>query len=102
MPESLFFTATAEDFKKIPGSPVAYWVSENIYNIFSSNLIFKNISKGSTGLQTSNSSIFIRLWHEISTKKLHYEWKLFAKGEDLENGMEMLSMSSDGENMLNL
>lgn len=75
-----FFTATAEDFKKIPGSPVAYWVSENIYNIFSSNLIFKNISKGSTGLQTSNSSIFIRLWHEISTKKLHYEWKLFAKG----------------------
>lgn len=25
-----FFQASAEDFKKIPGSPVAYWVSERI------------------------------------------------------------------------
>ena len=29
-----FFRASAEDFKKIPGSPVAYWARKALFNDF--------------------------------------------------------------------
>ena len=32
--EKYFFRASAEDFKKIPGSPIAYWMSSGTRNIF--------------------------------------------------------------------
>ena len=31
---SIRFETSAENFSKIPGSPVAYWVSEAAYNVF--------------------------------------------------------------------
>lgn len=34
MNKTNFFRASAEDFKRIPGSPVAYWVSDNIRKAF--------------------------------------------------------------------
>jgi len=37
--EKYFFRASAEDFKKIPGSPIAYWVSENMTSTFSEPLL---------------------------------------------------------------
>ena len=33
-PSNYFFRASAADFKKIPGSPIAYWVSERVREIF--------------------------------------------------------------------
>ena len=32
--EKHFYRASAADFNKIPGSPIAYWVSQNLFNIF--------------------------------------------------------------------
>lgn len=61
-------TATAEAFKKIPGSPVAYWVSTNFLNIFK-RLAVKSISIVKEGLKTGNNDRFIRKWFEVSIKK---------------------------------
>ncbi|MFL4281106.1 BREX-1 system adenine-specific DNA-methyltransferase PglX, partial [Escherichia coli] len=44
-----------DDFKKIPGGPIAYWFSNSFRDLFVSNKSISDFSKGSTGLQTSNS-----------------------------------------------
>ena len=39
-----FFLASAEDFKKIPGSPIAYWVTKNVINVFENHCQIYEIS----------------------------------------------------------
>lgn len=75
-----FDSTIQDDFKKIPGSPVAYWVSEKVREVFCKNSSIKDFSKGSTGLQTSDGERFIRIWSEISIKDLNLIWYKLAKG----------------------
>ena len=59
-----FFRATAEDFKKIPGSPVAYWFQEGV-SIFTNAPL---LSHGNTrqGFATGDNNRFLRYWEEVS------------------------------------
>lgn len=72
-----FFRASAADFKKIPGSPLAYWVSENIRIIFHSNKMLGELAEPSQGMATTNNDLFLRRWFEISSTNM----KLDAKTE---------------------
>jgi hypothetical protein len=67
-------TASAADFRKIPGSPIVYWVSGNIRNIFKNKSLssFADIKKG---LSTGNVDVFTRLWYEVELKKLEFSCK---------------------------
>lgn len=75
-----FYRATAADFKKIPGSPIAYWLSPRIFEIFRGGVPLKEFSKGSTGLQTSDGATFVRLCHEPALSSIGSKWIRFAKG----------------------
>ena len=33
--EKYFFRASAADFKKIPGSPIAYWIGQHFFEAYS-------------------------------------------------------------------
>ena len=76
--EKRFDTTAQDEFKKIPGSPVAYWVSERVLKCYQSLPALHEFSKGSTGLQTSNSARFLRFWYETESGK--DRWVSFAKG----------------------
>ena len=58
-----------ENFKKIPGCPIGYWVSENVKRIFSrkssDEVIFLR-----EGIHTGKNELFLRLWSEIDLAKL--------------------------------
>jgi len=54
-------TSLNSAFNRIPGSPIAYWVSKRVCKLFSESSLMKTYSKGSTGLQTSDSERFLRL-----------------------------------------
>ena len=54
------------DFKKIPGSPVAYWISKKVRDTFKSNKPLASIAAVRQGLATSDNDLFLRLWHETS------------------------------------
>lgn len=60
------FLATQSNFSKIPGSPIAYWVSERVREIFFSNRKFNTIATLFQGMITGNNDKFLRLWFEIS------------------------------------
>lgn len=65
-----FDSTIQDDFKKIPGSPVAYWVSEKVRNIFFSENSLGNILEAKQGLGTGQDSRFFRLYWEINFSKL--------------------------------
>lgn len=78
--EKYFFRASASDFKKIPGSPIAYWLSDPVLRAFNEGEPLRAYSKGSTGLQTSDSATFVRYIHEPSASSIGEKWFRFAKG----------------------
>jgi type II restriction/modification system DNA methylase subunit YeeA len=91
--EKHFFRASAEDFKKIPGSPIAYWVSPKIFQIFSTEISLGNKTTAKQGLATGNNDIFVRLWFEVKRSSLcltaksceetsvqHFIWYPYNKG----------------------
>ncbi len=60
-----FFRASAADFKKIPGSPIAYWVSAPIRKIFSDSELLGKLIDARQGMATSDNKRFLRLWWEV-------------------------------------
>lgn len=81
MSKPIFFTASAEDFKKIPGSPVAYWVNKRWRDIFTEASPLSDICNVVCGMTTGDNTRFVRIWHEISIKKtsIHDTEKKYKK-----------------------
>ncbi|ENX08096.1 BREX-1 system adenine-specific DNA-methyltransferase PglX [Acinetobacter variabilis] len=70
-----FFKAKPDDFKKIPGSPVAYWVSLNTIKLITDNKTMGEVSVAKQGLATANNDLFLKLWHEINYKSIGFSMK---------------------------
>lgn len=80
---NLFNQTMQDDFKKIPGSPIAYWVSEKFVNPFvnAKELIYDiTISDGQT--KTGNNDRFLRQHWEVSAHKVGEigKWRQHPKG----------------------
>ena len=59
-----------DNFSKIPGAPVAYWVSERLMSSFLHGISLKDLGNPRVGLQTSNNDTFLRFWYEIAFSNL--------------------------------
>lgn len=64
------FVADQSNFSKIPGSPVAYWVSERVLQSFMFMPSFGNYFEPRQGLATGDDETFLRYWHEVDINKL--------------------------------
>lgn len=76
-----FAQVSVDNFEKIPGSPVAYWVSENFVRAFENPSFFDfSISDGKN--VTGNNDKFLRLIWEISSKDIgiNKHWLKYLKG----------------------
>lgn len=69
-----YFEQSADNFTKIPGSPIAYWVSKNLIKDFDNQKIGEIVS-AKVGLQTADNNRFLRLWSEVNISKINF----FAK-----------------------
>lgn len=80
-----YYTAKQENFSKIPGSPVAYWVSENFVRAFERGISIDSISDF-TGSQhiTANNDKYLRFHWEVNYCKIGVgnKWVYYAKGGD--------------------
>lgn len=76
-----FFETTEENFSKIPGSPIAYWVSERFIEIFANELIYSLSSSPSQNI-TGNNEKYVRKFWELSSSKIGHKdmWIFYAKG----------------------
>lgn len=61
-----FYRRDADTFKKIPGTPIAYWASDALLDAFTNKEKLGLFAKPQVGLQTSDNDRFLRYWFECS------------------------------------
>lgn len=69
-------------FSKIPGSPVAYWVSETILDAYNNGKLIGDVSDVKIGMGTGKNDIFVREWWEIERTKIDFSLTCI---EEIEN-----------------
>lgn len=87
------YRVSADDFQKIPGSSIAYWMGEKFFNLFESKEKIERFVDIKFGMRTGDNDQFLRHWHEVSTKSIYYratsidefvnhkmKWLPYAKG----------------------
>ena len=75
-----FFRVSAEDFKKIPGSPIAYWAGK-YKNIFEEGAFLADIIKPRQGLATGCNDLFLRQWFEVSNAAIGFSMESRAEAQ---------------------
>jgi type II restriction/modification system DNA methylase subunit YeeA len=61
-----FFRATGADFRRVPGAPIAYWISERLRSVFEQSQPLSSIGDTRQGMATSDNGRFVRVWSEVS------------------------------------
>ena len=75
------YTANQDDFAKIPGASVAYWVSKKLYSTFRNSLLYDyTISDGQN--KTGDNAKFVREFWEVRNSNVGKgkKWLFYAKG----------------------
>ena len=67
------YTAKQENFSKIPGSPVAYWVSEKVVENFEKYPKLNEVGTTRLGMTTGENARFVRLWYEINVNNCKFD-----------------------------
>ncbi|MDO9162636.1 MAG: BREX-1 system adenine-specific DNA-methyltransferase PglX [Methylococcaceae bacterium] len=79
--QNRFDKTVQDDFKKIPGSPLAYWVNREIVNSFSGRKIF-DVSTSDGQNKTGDNDKFVRFWWEVTFRSVgrNKKWLTYCKG----------------------
>ena len=105
-----------ENYEKIHGAPIAYWVSENIINAFDADKLLKDVVTASVGIQTGDNEKFIHLWWEVKKENINYDamsiedsyqdkkWFPYNKGGEYRkwygNDATVIDWKNDGEDII--
>ena len=81
-----YYEQNADNFSKIPGNPVAYWLSDVVFNVFDkSNESIRNFAFGEGKNVTTNNAKYILFVWEVNKKDIgafDYKWLPCAMGGD--------------------
>ena len=70
---NVFYQDISQDnFTKIPGSPIGYWISPTIIDIFENGERLKLKGDTRQGMATSDNNRFLRLWFECNLGKIGF------------------------------
>jgi putative restriction enzyme len=69
-----FYETDEQNFSKITGSPIAYWVSEKVFNIFESYKKLKDICAVKNGMSTTDNNRFLRYWYECTYTNIGFNF----------------------------
>ena len=67
--ENRFAQVSTDNFSRIPGTPIAYWVGEQVLKAFSSSLL-EDYGYPKQGFATGNNDTLLRFWHEVDFTKI--------------------------------
>ena len=84
------FSASAEDFNKIPGQPIIYWLSDEMLEAFSKFQPLSDFASPKIGMRTGDNDRFLRRWHEVAQVDFRHpnlarenlRWVPYNKGGD--------------------
>lgn len=71
----LFFRIDCNSFREITGSPLAYWTSVELRNVFKNQPPLKEFASPRKGMVTADNPRFIRFWHEMQNSRIGWNFK---------------------------
>jgi type II restriction/modification system DNA methylase subunit YeeA len=63
--EARFDSTSQDEFKDMPGCPVAYWVSEGVRSVYKNATPLRDIAIPRAGNTTTDNDRFVRFWWEV-------------------------------------
>ena len=72
VPENRFAQTSTDNFSKIPGSPVAYWVSSNVIESFAKFQPVSYYGEAKAGMTTGDNNRFLRFWYEVPFREIGF------------------------------
>ena len=107
-----------EDFRLIPGSPIAYWINDSTRKVFEKNCRFGDIATTRKGLVTARNDTYVRAWVEVDHSKIGFDcesrgialktrskWFPYIKGGEYRkwygNKWEVINWENDGSLLQN-
>lgn len=81
-----YYEQHVKQYEKIPGSPVAYWISNSMKDAFLNSVSLEKIGKPEQGMATANNGRFVRCWYEVDKRKISISGNLQAKWFPYNNG----------------
>ena len=85
----------AEDFTKIPGSPIAYWVGDGVGEAFATLPPLENVAPCKQGIATANNDLFLKRWFEVSFTGIAFDIESQNKADEM--GVKWLPYNKGGE-----
>ncbi|MEF2549937.1 BREX-1 system adenine-specific DNA-methyltransferase PglX [Aurantimonas sp. A2-1-M11] len=92
--KSSVFWATTDDFERIPGAPIAYWISQTIADAFLEEKL-KSVGNTRRGLQTGGKEKFIRQWPEVTRRKT--DWNSRCREDALVSAAKWFRFNNGGD-----
>ncbi len=89
-----FYETDQSNFSKIPGSPVAYWISSMLIRAYEGNSL-ADYATITNGLFTCDNKRFLRLWHEVQVEKIKFQCK--SKDECLSSTQKWYPYNKGGD-----
>jgi hypothetical protein len=89
------FHASAHDFEKIPGSPIAYWVSERVLEVFESHGTISQYGEPREGMAIGSNDAFMRHWYEPAFRHLGFGYDSSATA--LQSGKKWFPYNKGGQ-----
>ena len=80
------FISNQDEFNKIPGTPIAYWVKPSLLEAFHNTPKISHYAMCKIGIQTGNNDLFCRQWQEVSLDRIYGlssqgdKWYPYTKG----------------------
>ena len=68
-----FYRRDAETFKRIPGTPIAYWASDGLMDSFVLMKALTTYGRASKGIITGDNDYSLRLWWECADPKIDFK-----------------------------
>lgn len=90
-----FYESAQDNFSKIPGSPIAYWIRSQFADLFVDTINIGKIADVRIGMGTGNNDLFLRQWWEITNNKIGFSIMNTTEADD--SGKKYFPYGKGGE-----
>ncbi|MEH2932221.1 BREX-1 system adenine-specific DNA-methyltransferase PglX [Candidatus Ventrimonas sp. KK005] len=95
-----YYEQSTDNFSKIPGSPMAYWLENTIYDFYRREGVLASHISSQVGTTLGDNAQFMRLWYEVSNR-YNSKWFFAHKGGGFRkwygNVMHIINWENDGK-----